>query len=315
MIKTGNARENPARVMITGGNGYLGSHLIKRLIADGIEVHAIANKNADRLRDLLPPENIYPIATDFRAIEALVPLIEPQAIYHLAAVHAEPPSFDEIIGMLECSLLLGVALLHGASRCIRRPVFIHAGTYWQFNHGVYAPNTFYAAAKQSLHDLLAYYQTGHGIRSVTLVLYDIFGPNDTRPKLWSKLLEMPPGAVLPVSEGRQYMELVHVDDIAEAFLQAAGLLLARSPLEPLYAVRSEIRITLRELLEAVRTQADLDVQFKWGAIPYWYGQIFEPWQGPVLPGWKASVNPIDGLAELLRYAQSSRRPHHDAGGS
>jgi nucleoside-diphosphate-sugar epimerase len=289
----------PRKVILTGGNGYVGSELIQQLLALDVEVHAIANRNTDRLRELLPASSIHNIADDFPAVDAFVAEIQPDTIFHLAAVHAEPPTFDQMMGMLNCSLLLGVALLHGASRCTRRPVFIHTGTYWQFDGGIYAPNTFYAAAKQALHDLLAYYRGSHSLPSVTLVLYDIFGPDDTRPKLWSKIQQATPGSVFPVSEGRQFIELVHVSDIARAFLQAASLLLEGIPLEPFHAIRSGVRITLRQLLEQVQACTDLDLTFDWGAIPYWPGQIFEPWHGVILPGWRPTVSPVDGIAALI----------------
>lgn len=296
----------PKRVIVTGGNGYVGSELIRRLLDGGAEVHAIANCNTERLLQLLPSGSIQPIANDFAAIAAFVQECQPDAIFHLAAIHSEPPTFDEMMGMLNCSLLLGVALLHGAAACANRPVFLHAGTYWQFNEGSYAPNTFYAAAKQALHDMLAYYRRAHTLPSVTLVLYDIFGPNDTRPKLWSKIMQAAPGSEFPTSEGRQFIELVHVSDIAQAFLQAASLLLQGVPLEPFHAIRSGVRITLRQLLEQVMERTSLDLHFKWGAIPYWPGQIFEPWHGPILPSWSPTVAPVDGIVDLIRSGQPSR---------
>jgi nucleoside-diphosphate-sugar epimerase len=287
-------------VIITGGNGYVGSELIRQLLADGIEVHAIAHHNTNRLCELLPSDRIYPISSDFPAIDALVQNIQPDAIFHLAAIHSEPPTFDEMMGMINCSLMLGVALLHGAQACRNRPVFVHAGTYWQFNEGVYQPNTFYASAKQALHDLLSYYRRAHTIPSVTLVLYDIFGPGDTRPKLWSKIRDAEPGVVFPVSEGRQFIELVHVSDIARAFRNAAALLLDGVPLEPFHAIRSGVRLTLRQLLEQIQQRANLDLTFDWGAIPYWPGQIFEPWHGPLLPGWQPTVDPISGIQAVIQ---------------
>jgi nucleoside-diphosphate-sugar epimerase len=295
----------PGKVIITGGNGYAGSELIRQLLAERVQVHAIANRHTDRLARLLPKEQIYPIASDFSAIDALVKQIQPDAIFHLAAIHAEPPTFDQMMGMINCSLMLGVALLHGAQACRNRPVFVHAGTYWQFNDGSYQPNTFYSSAKQALHDFLAYYRRCHTIPSVTLILYDIFGPGDTRPKLWSAIRDAPRGAVLPTSEGRQFVELVHVGDIARAFIQAADLLLQGAPLEPFHAVRSGVRVTLRQLIEQVQQRGRPDLSFDWGAIPYWPGQIFEPWHGPLIPGWQPSVDPVEGIVAVVTEPQPS----------
>lgn len=287
------------RVILTGGNGYVGSELIRQLLAQGVDVHAVANCHTDRLLQLLPPANIRVIGDDFAAIAAFVEEIQPDAILHLAAVHAEPPTFDEMMSMLNCGVLLGVALLHGAAACPRPPVFVSAGTYWQFDGDQYAPNTFYAAAKQALHSMLEYYRRVRAIPSTTLILYDIFGPGDTRPKLWSKLIHAAPGTLLPVSEGRQCIELVHVADIARAFVHVATLLRSGESLLPFLAVRSGHRISLRSLVEQVQHRADLDLRFDWGAIPYWPGQIFEPWQGPTPPGWSPTISPVEGISDLI----------------
>jgi nucleoside-diphosphate-sugar epimerase len=290
----------PSRTaIVTGGNGFVGSQLIRQLLDEGVEVHAIANVHTDRLLELLPTSAIHMLAADYPAIDALVRQLQPDTIFHLAAIHAEPPTFNEMLGMVNCSLMLGIALLHGAQACRNRPTFIHAGTYWQFNDNRYTPNTFYAAAKQALHDLLDYYRRAHAIPSVTLVLYDIFGPDDTRPKLWPRLRQAPPGSVFSVSSGRQLIELVHVSDIAHAFRHADSLLREGVALEPFHCIRSGVHISLRELLEQVKERIGLDITFNWGAVPYWPGQIFEPWQGPILPGWQPTISPVDGLSELI----------------
>ena len=292
--------------VVTGGNGYVGSRLIRQLLSEGVEVHAIAHVHQERLLTLLPPSAIHSLSDDFATIDNLVQQLQPDSIFHLAAIHAEPPTFDEMLGMINCSLMLGVALLHGAQACRNRPAFIHAGTYWQFDNHQYAPNTFYAAAKQALHDLLAYYRRSHAIPSVSLVLYDIFGPDDTRPKLWSKLRDATPGSIFPVSAGKQRIELVHVDDIARAFRHADIELRNGISLEPFHSIRSSLRISLRELLERVQRRTALDLTFDWGAIPYWPGQIFEPWQGPLLPGWEPTIDPVEGISQLILAGQSTR---------
>lgn len=290
----------PRIAVITGGNGYVGSELIRQLMASGAEVHAVANANTNRLGALLPRDCIHSLGNDFAAISALVTKLQPEAIYHLAAaVHAEPTGLDQMMATLQSGLLLGSSLLQGAVECRQPPVFLHAGTFWQFDAGGYNPNSFYAAAKQAFHDLLTYYCRVRSLRGATLVLYDIFGPNDTRRKLWNTLRQSQPHSVLSLTEGRQYIELVHVADVARAFLQASSLLMQGVPLELVYSVRSGVRITLRELLEEVRLRASLELEFDWGAIPYGPGQSFEPWIGAALPGWSPAVGPVDGITALV----------------
>jgi nucleoside-diphosphate-sugar epimerase len=290
-----------AKVIVTGGNGYIGSALVRELLRMGVEVHAIVNRNSDQLSVLLPSGCIHPAGNDWGAIDALVRELQPNIIYHLAAAYFEPPTLKEMAAILNCEITLGATLLHGASLCDPRPAFVNIGTYWQFGDAAngYAPNTFYAAAKRAMHDILLYFRNLRGIPAVTLVLYDIFGPYDPRPKLWTKLAQAGAGSIFPVTEGRQYIELVHVDDVIQAILLAGDRLTQAASMEPVYAVRSNERITLRKLLEAVRERAGLDIQFDWGAIPYLPNQIFNPWTGDCLPGWQPTIPPVDGIAKLI----------------
>jgi len=191
--------------------------------------------------------------------------------------------------MFGCNLTLGTHLLRGAARCERHPVFINTGSYWQFDeHGAFLPNTLYAATKQAFCDLLACYVRWEGLSALTLVLYDTFGPDDPRPKIWSRVLDSKHGERIPLTAGEQLVELVHIDDVVLAYQMAADLLISGSPAERLYCVRSERRATLRVLLESFNAHAGKDLTLAWGEIPYTRGQIFTPWQGPLLPGWRAA---------------------------
>jgi nucleoside-diphosphate-sugar epimerase len=290
-----------AKALITGGNGYVGNALVRKLLSRGVEVHTIVNRNADRLSGLLPRTSIHPIANDLGAIAGLVGSLNPNTIYHLAAVYGEPLNLDGMTQMLNCDISLGTTLLHGASLCDLPPAFINIGTYWQFGeaNNSFSPNTFYAATKRAMHDILLYFRSLKGIRAVTLVLYDIFGPDDPRPKLWTKLAQAAAGSVLPVTQGRQSIELVHVDDVIKAIEVAADGLAHGTLVEPAFAVGANQRVTLRRLLEDLRDRAGLNIQFDWGAVQYSPSQIFDPWTGPRLPGWEPVIAPVEGLAKLL----------------
>jgi len=295
------------KALLTGGNGYVGSILLQLLASRGVEVHALANRNSERLEQLLPASRIHRTEGRDAFYSELVQELKPDAIFHLASIHVEPDNFDDMMSMVETNVRVGTALLHGAAACERKPVLVNAGSYWQFTEDEeYSPKTFYAATKQAFHDLMLYFCRCHDVRAMTLVLYDSFGRDDTRPKLWTKLLHAPGGSRFPLTEGRQYIELVHVEDIADAFIHAAGMLMGGEGLNGSYAVRSEERVTLREMLERWHRRAGLDLELEWGAIPYWSGQVFHPWRGEMLPGWYPKHDVHAVIADWLRDERASQ---------
>jgi nucleoside-diphosphate-sugar epimerase len=211
--------------------------------------------------------------------------------------------------MIDGNLTLGACLLFAATQCTSQPVFVNTGTYWQFDAtSGYSPNTLYAATKHAFQDLLVFYRKRLGIRSVSLVLYDTFGEDDTRPKLWHRLTTLPCGGSVRLSPGDQTIHLIHIDDTIQAFLRAAELLHDDCPIDPIYCVSSPTPVALRDLVEELNAKGGLALDLQWGALPYWEGQVIEPWVGEILPGWTPQVQVMPAL---LRMANRTRGSQND----
>lgn len=289
------------RIVVSGGNGYIGSSLVKRLVDQGAEVHALVNRNHQRLDALLPSENIHVLKHATANVGDIVLRIQPDAIFHLAAVYSEPVSLQCVLSMIEGNLTLGACMLFAAAQCQRPPIFVNTGTYWQFSEdGSFSPNSFYAATKQAFQDLLQFYRDRFNIRSTTLVLYDTFGHGDNRGKLWERLISSRPGTHIPLTDGSQYVQALHIDDTVDAFIHAAELLQRGEELAPLYAVRFEESMPLRDLVDRFNAASGLKLKLGWGESKHWEGQVFNPWLGETLFGWRPQVDTLEALLDLAR---------------
>jgi len=287
------------KAVITGGNGFVGSSLVARLVKMGVEVHALANENHQKLDALLPPNQIHELLTGAQSAAEVVLKVEPDSIFHLAAVYAEPTSVDSALSMIQGNFTLGTCLLHASTEIANRPVFVNTGTYWQFDEqGKYEPNTLYAATKQAFQDILVFYHRRMGVRSTSLALYDTFGPQDDRGKLWQKLTTSPTGSKISLSSGVQRLQLVHIDDVIDAFIHATQLLRTNSEVEEIYAVRGEEFLTLRDFVEEYNRRTGNGLTLGWGEHPAWEGQIFSPWRGNCLPGWTPALDPMNALLSM-----------------
>jgi nucleoside-diphosphate-sugar epimerase len=302
--RSGTTDEPMRKAIVSGGNGFIGSALIEQLVLRGVEVHALVNENHQRLAAIIPQNCIHGLKGEVSSAVEIVKRVQPDTIFHLAAVYAEPVSTSNVLSMLDGNLALGACLLFAATQCSKQPVFINAGTYWQFDvNSAYSPNTLYAATKHAFQDLLHFYRDRLSVAAMTLILYDTFGETDTRPKLWHSLTTAPVGKSFRLSPGEQTIHLIHIDDTVNAFFRAAELLHSGPPPEPIYSVPSQTPLKLRFLVETLNAAGHLGLDLQWGAIPYWEGQVFEPWVGEVLPGWRAEV---DVVRALLAMAQSHR---------
>ena len=283
------------RALITGATGFIGSALSARLAAKGWEVHALVRD------DGLPvPAGITPHAIDgttatvMRAVSA----VEPDVAFHLASLFVPSHTPEQVEPIVASNVLFGTQLLEAMSGagCTK---LVNTGTVWQHHDGAeYEPVSLYAASKQAFEDMLAYYVSAREFRAVTLELFDTYGPNDPRPKLFSVLRRAAAtGESLAMSPGEQLIDYVYIDDITAAFLGAAErLLTAAAPGVERFEVRTGHPRRLRDIVETYARVTGRRPNVEWGARPYRDREMMTPWtRGAELPGWRATVDLEQGI--------------------
>jgi len=285
--------------LITGATGFIGTHLAARLVARGATVVAVVRPTTDTR---LLPEGVRPVLHDgtTAALADVVRRAKPDVTFHLAARFVAQHGPDDIAGLIDDNVLFSAQLFDAlAGAGCRR--LVNVGTGWQHQAGAPArPVNLYAATKQAVQDLLAYFTTASTLRAVTLKLLDTYGPGDRRQKLFTVLHRASEtGVPLQMSPGEQLLDLVHVDDVVDALLvaaQRAGSNDADS--SESFAVPAARRYTLREVVELYSSVTGRPVDVVWGGRPYRDREVMVPWTGDPLPGWRPAVPLADGLRSL-----------------
>lgn len=288
--------------LVTGATGFIGSHLVLRLMRAGWQVHIVRRANsriayAHELSDV--KTHTHDGTTE--GMIRLVGDVQPEVVFHLASLFLSQHEASDVERLVASNVLFGNQLLeamkaHGINR------LINTGTSWQhYENKVYSPVNLYAATKQAFESLLHYYVEAHGLRAITLKLSDTYGPQDTRPKLMNLLKrvaeDMQP---LAMSPGEQWIDLVHVDDVAQAYLTAAERMLADTVQgHECYAVSSGQPIQLREMVRLVEGVLGRSLPIKWGGRAYRNREVMQAWEGTVLPGWSAQVNLAQAIQAMF----------------
>jgi len=285
------------RAFLTGATGYIGSHLARSLLERGAAVASLVrgtpSKTFGDMQCYLhdgSPKSIVAAISDFR----------PSIVFHLAAAATTQDNIESISGTITANTTLGSYVLEAASAAGCR-YFVNTGTYWQYGEdGCGTPNTLYAACKLAFEPILKFYAHRHSLSTVSLVLYDVYGPADRRRKFLPALIRAAiEGQVVMATGGEQLVDFVHIDDVCRGYVQAAELLEQQSvPGHGSFGLDSGYRPTLREAVQQLESIVGRGL-VEWGRVPYPKHQIFKPVTLDRLPGWEPRLTLSAGLRALV----------------
>lgn len=220
-------------VLVTGAAGFIGSHLVDRLIADGHEVIGVDDLSSGaNLRD--GAELIEMDVAD-PALLTLAADRRPEVICHLAAqvsvrASVTDPLHDARVNVLGTVNVLDAARLAGA----RKVVFSSSCAVYGVPaalpvpaDAVLDPKSPYAASKVCGEVYLKMYRALHGIEYTTLTLANVYGPRQT-PEGEAGVVSIFSAGLLTgkptqiYGEGKQTRDYVYVLDVVDAFAKACG---------------------------------------------------------------------------------------------
>lgn len=291
--------------LVTGGTGFTGSHLIRKLVAEGWIVHVVVRPNSD-LRQLgtdIDRITLHPHDGSTSGLIGIVAIAKPDVVFHLAALVLTQHTPKDVVPLLQSNLVFATQLAEAmAENGVGK--MVNTGTFWQhYENSEYAPTCLYAATKQAFEAILQYYVDAKSFKVITLKLFDSYGPRDPRPKLFSMLREAGKSdQVLRMSPGGQLIDLVHIDDVAEAFIVAARRLLSGNvDGHQRYAVSSGNPVNLKDVVSTYEKVANVKLSIQWGGRPYRDREVMLPWnRGDSLPDWKPEISLAEGIKTILK---------------
>ena len=293
------------RVLLTGATGFVGGHLVKRLLRVNHEVHVVIRPSTDLSKF---GDDLDRIAghTHHGSTENMIELVrdaQPEVVMHLASLFLGEHKPEDVSELVQSNVLFSTQLAE-AMAANKRDRLINVGTSWQhFEDADYNPVNLYAATKQAFRDLLRYYVEVHGIRVINMELFDTYGPNDQRGKLFALLDRLRrDGSKLAMSGGAQRLDPVYIDDVSEAFAVALDRLTSGAVLkEETYSVCSGKPVELRELVNIYEDETSSSLDIDWGGRPYRTREVMQPWsRGATLPGWSPKVSLREGIRRVVQ---------------
>jgi UDP-glucose 4-epimerase len=227
------------RALITGGAGFIGSHLTELLLSQGHEVLVIDNLSSGRLSNLKKVENhpgysFHPI--DIRKRELLEPLFEEiDWVFHLAGLADIVPSIENPQSYFEVNVDGTFHVLESARKYRCKRIIYAASSSCYGIPQIYptpekapiTPQYPYALTKYLGEQLVIHWNRVYHLETVSLRLFNVYGPRSRTTGTYGAVfgvfltqkLHNKPFTV--VGDGTQTRDFTYVSDVASAFLQAA----------------------------------------------------------------------------------------------
>jgi UDP-glucose 4-epimerase len=248
------------KILVTGGAGFIGSHLVDRLVQEGHEVAVVDNLSSGKRRNVNREAQFYKIDIQSSRLEQVFRRERPALVMHLAAQinvrkSVEAPVFDAQVNILGTLNVLEQAVQHGT----RKIIFSSSGGAIYGEQEVFpAPETHptrpmspYGIAKLSAEHYLAYYQMISGIQFVSLRYSNVYGPRqdpEGEAGVVAIFCQKMLGGEQPIinGNGRQTRDFVYVEDVVEANLVAIG-----KEVQGVYNVGTGQETTVNDLFRAL----------------------------------------------------------------
>ncbi len=287
------------KILVTGGTGFVGSNLVKRLAGLGYETHIIVRKNSS-LKEIKSLEGNVVIHIYNQSLQSMVDTLKkasPDLVVHLASLFISEHRSEDIDELFKSNILFGVHLLE-AMKLQAVNYLINTGTNWQ-NYGgnEYDPVNLYAATKEAFEDIAKFYTQSTALRMLTLRLYDTYGPNDKRPKILSLFNRIAKtGEKLDMSPGDQFLGFVYIDDIVDAFLVAMELIKKQEKhFQETFFITPDRYYPLKDIAKIYEETKEVKLNINWGLRPYRSREVMKPFEGNRLPGWQPKIDLKEGI--------------------
>jgi nucleoside-diphosphate-sugar epimerase len=303
------------RVLITGAAGFIGSHLTRRLAADGAEVHALTSDVSSvyppRLLDLREQITLHEgNVCDRSAMDVLVRNVRPQVVFHLAAYTHVGKSWQRVDECIQTNVQGTVNLLQaldetGYDRFVytgTSEIYGDIGVPFQEDAAV-NPISPYSVSKYAGERYCRMFHQGHGWPVVMLRPFNAYGPAQSPdrivPEIIVRALRRQP---LKMTTGRQTREFNYVEDLVDGFVLAGHV----EGIEgTVINIGGGEEVAIRDLATTILDLMGNPVEAELGALPDRPTEIWRMFcdstRARELLGWQPAHTLADGLARTIEW--------------
>jgi len=297
------------RVLITGGAGFVGSHIADACLDRGYDTYVLDNLSTGRKRNLSPKAELIQADIATADLETILSKIKPEIIFHQAAQVSVPLSIKQPLQDQQVNIQGTIKLLEAARMANVRKV-IYASSAAVYGNPVYLPVdekhpiqpiSFYGISKYVPELYLKTYMDLYHLPFTALRYANIYGPRQVAHGeggvvaiFTDRILR---GEAITIQgDGEQTRDFIYISDIVEANLAA----IERGD-GGIYNIGTGVQTSINQLAQALETAAGHPIEKK-NAAPR-EGDIRDSYFNPDLAmrelNWLPKVSLVEGLQKTI----------------
>ena len=224
------------KYLVTGGAGFIGSHIVDRLLADGQQVRVLDNFSSGKRENLPAGDEVEIIEGDVSDFDTVRKAMEGvDAAFHEAAIASVPDTVRDPLASARVNYVGTVNVLEAARQAgTKRVMFADSAAVYgdlpdlpKREDMPVKPLSPYAIDKLASEDACRVYHHLYGLETVCLRYFNVFGPRQDPSSPYSGVISIFSDALksgkrpLIFGDGEQTRDFVYVADVVEANIRAA----------------------------------------------------------------------------------------------
>jgi len=307
-----------SEILVTGGAGFIGSHIVDRLLEEGLKVRVLDNLSTGEKKNLAQHQNkksFQFIEGDIRNFDLVKKAVKGvEAVIHEAALVSVTRSVENPLLSNEINITGTVNLLKACVDAhVKRFVFasscaVYGDTETLPNHENLAPNPLspYAVEKMAAEKYAKVFHQVYGLETVSLRYFNVYGPRQKYGPysgvisiFINSILENKPPIIC--GDGKQTRDFINVKDVVEANMLALSKQKAAGEV---FNISTGEATTINMLVETIQkitgktSLKPVHVEPRPGDIKHSYGDITKARRNL---GYKPKVQLEKGLSELIKW--------------